>query len=182
MSHPEDPPTEPLRPRAPLHPADAGVPVAATVDPAWTAQLEDQIRSLKGLAALLTVLTLAALGLAAWAIIRDDDTEAGPSQARVARIDEKVDRLEQRVGGDTAAAKAAPSTSDLDAKADAADVEALRKEVAAAKADAKAASGASSTDAGASPEAVTALDGRIDQLEKDVEELRTAQQDAAATP
>lgn len=176
MALPPDRPTEPLQPRPAVvreeYAADPGV------DPAWAVRFEDRIRSLKRLLALVGVLALAGLGLAAWALLRDDDTDAGPSPERVARVSEKVDRLERRLGGASEESDTQQLEDGLTGKADAADLQALRREVRelrSAAADAEP-SGSSSGD---SSGAVSALDGRVDDLTEQVEELRTA---AAAEP
>jgi hypothetical protein len=173
MATPPDRPTEPLHPRAPL--AREEVVAAPAVDPAWPARLDDRLRSLRNLLALVSVLALAALGLAAWALLRDDDTEAGPSNSRVARISDKLDRLEQRLGGASEESDTTQLQEGLTGKADAADLARLQREVRQLRASVAEAGDAGAAEAPADDgagEAVTALDTRVDELEQQVGELQ----------
>lgn len=183
MAIPPDRPGEPLRPRAgrPL-PADPPEPRTAVVreeyiapagvDPAWAARLEDRVRSLKSLLALASLLALTATGLAAWALLRDHDTDAGPSVERVSRVDAKVDRLERRLGGASQESDTRQLQEGLTGKADAADLQTLRAEVRdLRKASATAKSAGTSEDTSS---AISALDGRVDDLATQIEELSAA--------
>jgi hypothetical protein len=179
MATPPDRPLDPVPPRRPV----VREGVAPAVDPVWAADLDDRVRSLRTMLALVSVLALAGFALAGWAILRDDDTEAGPSQSRVSRIDEKVDRLEQRMGGTAQADKTEEVQADVAGKADADDVATLQRQVrelrssvTAAADDAPAAAG------GAGPGDVTALDARVDELEEQLDALRDAAPEAEAAP
>src|SRR3712207_4068563 len=85
-------PAEPLPPRVP-HEREV-----VAEEPAWVRDLADRIRSLRTWLALLTLLTLLALGGAAYAIVEaTDEDEAGgrrPASAqRVSNLAERVDEL-----------------------------------------------------------------------------------------
>lgn len=163
---PEDRPTEPLRPRAPV----AAEPVVArdVVDAGWAARLEDQLRSLKSMVALIGVLALAALGLALYDLLRDDGTgERGASRERVAAIDQRVDRLESKAGGASEESDVTKLSEGLDGKADQSEVEQLGSDVEELRAAVEA---AGSDDSAAQD--VAALDERLAALEAEVEQLR----------
>ena len=112
MSMDPEPPTRRIPPTAP----PPGAPPARVVaeDPRLL-DLEDRVRSLRAWLAVATVLALAALGVAAWAIIskeEEDDTRAGASRASVNRLETQVEDLEAQV--DNRATK--ESVSDLRAE------------------------------------------------------------------
>lgn len=176
MSVPPDHPTEPLQPVPP--PAGRSVVTeravaGAVVDPAFLHRLEERVRSLRTLAALSLLLGLIGTALGAYAILSDEDTDKGPSPSRVARLSQKIDRIEARVGGASQASEQTDELADgLGDKADAADVRALQAELKSLRAQVASArntGGASSDDSGAE---VTALSTRVDELAKDVDELR----------
>ena len=166
---PEDRPTEPLRPRQPVAAEPVVARDVAAVDPAWMARIEDQIRSLKSMMALIGVIALAALGLALYELLRDDDDgdRTGASRERVAQIDERVDRLEGKAGG-------APEESDvnrvqegLEGKAEKSDVEDLGSQIEELRAAVEAGGSDDST-----AQDLATLSEQVDQLAAEVEELR----------
>lgn len=170
---PEDRPTEPLRPRQPVAAEPVAAREVAAVDPGWMARIEDQIRSLKSMMALVGVLALAALGLALYDLLRDDDggDREGASRERVAQIDERVDRLEGRAGG-------APKESDvtrvqegLEGKAEQSDVEDLGAQIEELRAAVEAGDSDDST-----TQDLATLSEQVEQLAAEVEELRSESQ------
>jgi len=142
-------------------------PVAtdATLDPLWAERLEDQLRSLKGLVALVALLALAGLALSLYSLLRDDDGQ-GASRERVARLDDRVDRLEGRIGS-TTDGEVTRLKDRLNAKADTDSVDELTSEVKRLQASVREASGGDESSA----EAVAQLDGRVDQLADQVKQL-----------
>ena len=172
----EYPPTEPLRQAAPAASAPprvavgaapvaaAGVPLAyEPVDAAWLARLEDRVRSLSSLLALVAVLAIAALGLSIYDLIHNGGDRRGASQQRVARLSDRVSRLE---GKSSTAADSSTTTSlatRLDSKASAQDVQKLSDQVA----QLRTAAGSGSADAAA----LTQLNTRVDKLAQQVADL-----------
>ena len=97
---------------------------------AWHALLLDRLQSLRTAVAIVAVVALAALGVAVWALLHDngDGTRRqGVSGTRVRALENRVQRLEQRV----------PSQQDIASLRD--DEQAIAKRVAAAEAAATAA-------------------------------------------
>ena len=137
------------------------------VDPAWAERLEDQVRSLKGLAALATVLALAGLGLSLYLLLLRDEGDRGASPERVARLDDRVDRLEGRVGRASDETEVTRLEDQLAAKADTQSVQDLSEEVQLLQASLD---DVSSGDDSA-VDAVVQLDERVDALAQQVEDL-----------
>jgi outer membrane murein-binding lipoprotein Lpp len=169
---PPDRPTEPLVPRAPVAPA---VPVAAermvepVVDPQWVARLEDQIRSLRTFMALLTLLSLAALGVGVYALIKaQDNQDQSASQSRVARLDNRVDQVESDLKRKSEETDVSRLEGRLSSKADDSKVSQLQQSVTQLRTQLKSA-GENKTDA---TKAVTDLGSRVDTLSRQVQELR----------
>ncbi len=165
---PRDRPTRVLRgpvvPGAPAPPVAAG-PVG--VDPDWAIGAEDRLRTLQGLLALASILALAALGVAIWALVDDDDSaRQGASQGRVAALTERVERLEARPDRPAEPSAAGQvSAADLDALED--DVAELKSQVAKGGGE-----GDQSGD-GAPANSVSALSTRVDELTSQVDALRS---------
>ena len=171
--HPADRPTEPLRPREPVA---AGVAVEREVaDPGWVARLDDQLRSLKTMVALIGVLSLLALGAALYALLGDEEDvdSTGASRDRVAQIDERVDRLESKAGEASEESDVAGLEKELSGKADQGDVEQLSADIEELRA---------AVEEGGTDEAVTqeldSLRQGLEALAAEVEELRAEQQQA----
>lgn len=160
----DPPPTEPLHPREPH--VREGVP-AEVADTLWVQRLEDQVRSLKGLVALLGVLAAAALGVAVWALLSSEDDDGGrtASADRVARLDARVDQLEDDVAEVAKQSDTTQLRDDLDQKASKADVDALSGQVE----ELSSSLDASATDENAA--AISELQGRVDSLAQQVEAL-----------
>ena len=97
MSMDPDQPTRRIPPVQP--PPAAGTPVVQD-DRLVINELADRVRSLRGWLAVATVLALLALGLAAWALLtqeEEQDAQAGASREQVERLDARVDDLESRI-------------------------------------------------------------------------------------
>ena len=100
MSLPPDEPTRPLRPGEPVYRET----VVAPDDSAFRAEVMDRLAALRNWLALATLLSLAALALATWAFVReDDDGNAnrgdGVRAGQVAALEERLDRLEDQPAG-----------------------------------------------------------------------------------
>jgi DNA repair exonuclease SbcCD ATPase subunit len=184
MSTPPDEPTRRLPPSDPSLPP-AGPPrvrereVYAEDDGTWLEELRDQVRSLRTAVVLLGILAVAALGVAAWALLSDNDDETagqtpqGASRARVSDLEERVDDLESRT-------RNAPSNSDLD------DLEAEQKSLANRVAKLESASGQQSDAASQDSvdqiqQDVQALDQRVDDVEQQ-QRQQQQEQDQGTTP
>lgn len=156
---PPDRPTEPLRParRAPVVQERV---VEPAIDPNIVLlRLEDEVRSLRSGLMIVGVIAVAALALALWALLSDDTatTRGGQaSDASVAQLDDRVDRLSRQVqnlraGGVTA----------LDER-----VDSLERTV----------NRLASRPAPEDPtEEIQQLTERVDELSRDVDELKQSQ-------
>lgn len=169
---PPDRPTERLAPRAPVAPA---VPVAGervvepAVDPQWVARLEDQIRSLRTFMALLTLLSLAALGTGVYALIKAQENEdQSASQERVSRIDNRVDELEADLKRTSEENDVSRLEGRIAGKADASDLRQLRQSITQLRTQVRTV-GEGDAD---SAKAVDAIGDRVDALSRQVQELR----------
>ena len=104
------PPRDPEDPTRPLGPPAGPPPLPPRVreyerevvpeDPAWREELLDKMRSLQTAVALLGLLAVVALGVAAYALLtqeEESDARRGASNESVNRIDERVDELESDV-------------------------------------------------------------------------------------
>ena len=173
MSLPPDRPTEPLRPNPPPAPAprqpvayeayEVAPPPAVDVT-AVLARLEDAISSVRTGLMFVGVIAVAALGVAIYALMKDDDTSSragGATSARVATLEDRVDRLSRQVQS----ARASANNSD-DTEAIADRVDALERTVKTL---------ADRPQPGDATQAVRELSDRIDDLAADVEQLKTAQ-------
>jgi hypothetical protein len=109
---PPDRPTQRLRPsppRQPVHDERVGTPA---VDPGVVLlRLEDAIGSLRTGLMIVGVIAVAALGVAVYALMQEEDSGGGSrsglaSDARVSQLDERIDRIsgqlqDLRSGGGT---------------------------------------------------------------------------------
>jgi hypothetical protein len=131
------------------------------------ADLRDEIRSLKTAVVLLGVLGVIALGVAAWALLSNNDdsgtTRSGVSPARVSELERRVSDLASQV-------RRAPAKSDLAALADR--QKALGDRVAAIEKTANDA---------ASQQSVDQIQQNLQDLQKRVDEIEQQQQDQSAT-
>lgn len=178
----QPPPTEPLRPQPapvePVHPRAPVVrePVAAAyqpADPLWFERIDDRLRSLSSFVAVLTVISLAALGLSIYALLKDDGNSRGASRARVAALSDRVDRLESR-SADSGTTSSLASRLDSTSQ----DVSRLSDEVGRLR---SAVSKAGSGDSSATT-ALTQLNTRVDKLAQDVADLSGRVDNTTTTP
>jgi hypothetical protein len=167
MSLPPDRPTERLQPQPPPQPVYEERVVSPAVDThAVLLRLEDAVQSLRTGLMIVGVIAVAALGVAIYALMSDEDGGTGSrsglaTDSRVSQIDDRVDRISRQVqdlrsGGG----------SDDEAAALGDRVEALEntvKELADRPAP------------GDATQAVQELSDRIDDVSADVEQLKSAQ-------
>jgi hypothetical protein len=180
-------PPPPDGPTEPLPPADAPrvrerlveEPVAPAADPLLLAHFEDALRSLRTAVVLLGLLSVAALGVAVYALIKGQEADRGSaSSGRVSRLNDRVDRLSrdlQRTRESTSGTADATDVSRLQArlgdKADAADVGKLQRTV--AKLQAQVTQSKSNNDTTA---ALDQVDQRLNDLSRQVRDLQDNQQ------
>jgi archaellum component FlaC len=173
---------EPLGPPPPgggPRPDDPARPGPGALDepggPAWPERVEDQIRKLKQLCAVLGLLAAIATALALWALLSDDEGDGrGASRSSVSRLDDRVDRLENRVGDASEEGDISELRQDLRDKANTEDVEGLQNDVQELRQAVEEAGQGDENDDTA--QAVEELSSRVDQLEQDVQELQQDQQ------
>ena len=147
--------------------------MAPAADPGFAlARLEDAVASLRMWLAVVGLLAVVALGASIYALTREDDTSNGSrrglaSDERVSRLDDRVDRLSRQLQSVRASGAASKDDADTAALGDRMDE--LEKAV-------QQLSERPATDA---TQAVEELSGRIDDLARDVEQLK---QQAQTTP
>lgn len=154
----------------PPRPGDTAYLPGEPVDAAWAARLEDEVRSLKRLAALLGLLAVAAIGIGLWALLSDDDSK-GASRERVARIDDRVDRLERRLGTASEESDTARLENELQEKAGKEDLQGIQDDVGDLRVSLDKLAAADSQDEG-----VAKLEDRVDELAQQVDDLRRQQE------
>jgi hypothetical protein len=177
---PSDRPTEPLAPvSAPrVHERVVEEPVAG-VDPLVFAQLEDSLRSLRTAVVLLGLLSVAALAVGVYALIKSQEADRGSaSSGRVARLDDRVDEMSRDLRRIRQSTSGTADRSDVDqvqrsvsGKANAEDVRNLQRTVARVQtqlADSKRDNDTST--------ALTQIDQRLDDLSRQVRQLQAEQQ------
>lgn len=166
MTLPPDRPTERLQPQPPPQPYVEERIVSPAVDTgAVLLRLEDSLQSLRTGLMIVGVIAVAALGVAIYALMKDDGgstaaSSGAASDARVSQIDDRVDRLSRQVqdlrsgggGGDEAAALGDRVAA----------LEKTVKELADRPAP------------GDATQAVQELSDRIDDVTADVEQLKSA--------
>lgn len=102
MSRPSDPdePTRRLPPTEPAQPIrEREVVTSHELEPAWVEEVLDRLRSLRTAVGLLAVVAVAALGVALWALLTQEeegDARRGASAERVSDLEDRVDDLESR--------------------------------------------------------------------------------------
>lgn len=174
MSLPPDEPTRPLgRPAGPPPGSVDRETVVAADDPAFRAEVVDRLRALRVWAALATLLSLVALGLAAWLYLEEDDERdgnraGGVRSSEVLALEDRIDRLEARP--DQVVEEADIVALQEDQAALATQVEELAAQVEAEAGAEPAPAAAEDPEARASIEALDAsvrdLDGRVRALEQ----------------
>jgi FtsZ-interacting cell division protein ZipA len=181
---PPNDPTEPTRPLPPAQPVP--VPTARAVerervveqvvepefDPRFAlAQLDDRVRSLRTAVVMLGLVSLAALLLGGYALLRAEDADRSDrdsgSRAAVSRLQDRVDELESQVRERQAVDPASVEKALAD-KADAKDVEALQKTL--ADVQDQAAEPAEAEPDPQTTQAINDLSTKLDELEQRVEE------------
>jgi len=164
---PPDRPTERLQPQPAPQPVHEERVVTPTVDThAVLLRLEDSIQSLRTGLMLVGVIAVAALGVAIYALMKEDDgttasNSSAASDSRVSQLDDRIDRLSRQVQDARSEASGAGDAAALDDR-----VAALEKTV-ETLADRPA--------PGDATQAVNELSDRIDDVTADVEQLKTAQ-------
>ena len=167
MSLPPDRPTERLQPQPPPRPPVVEERyVAPAADPnAILLRLEDAVNSLRTGLMIVGVIAVAALGVAIYALMKDDDAGAGSgnaaSDARVSQLDDRIDRLSRQVQDARSDARSNDDAAGLGDRVEA--LENTVKELADRPAP------------GDATDAVQELSDRIDDVTADVEQLKSAQ-------
>ena len=167
---PPDRPTERLQPTAPPPPPPVYEErvVAPAADPnAILLRLEDAINSLRTGLMIVGVIAVAALGVAIYSLMKDDDGDNGSRRGlatdeRVSRLDDRVDRISRQVQG----LRSGGSRSS----------DAVETRVGALERTVKTLAERPSTDP---QQAIDELSNRIDDVAQDVEALK---QQSQATP
>jgi DNA repair exonuclease SbcCD ATPase subunit len=170
VSRPPDP-DEPTRRLPPTHPPDAPPPreyerevaVATSDELVWREEVIDRLNSLRTAVFLVGVLAVAALGVAVWSLLtqeEESDARRGASVDRVRDLEERVEGLERDI-------ERAPSRDALSQLAET--VDSLDERVGAVE-DRVERQGAG----GASEQAVEDLQGDVQQLGDAVEQLGDA--------
>jgi DNA repair exonuclease SbcCD ATPase subunit len=169
VSRPPDPdePTRPLPPAPDAPPPreyEREVAVTAGDDLVWREEVIDRLNSLRAAVVLLGILAVAALGVALWSLLtqeEESDARRGASVDRVREMEERVEGLERDI-------ERAPSRDALSQLSET--VESLDERVGAVE-DRVERQGA---DGGASEQAVEDLQGDVQQLGDAVEQLGDA--------
>jgi len=166
MSLPPDRPTERLQPQPPPQPVYEERVVSPAIDVhAVLLRLEDAIQSLRTGLMIVGVIAVAALGVAIYALMKDDggsNASSGnaASDARVSQLDDRIDRLSRQVQDLRSGGGGNDDTAALGDRVEA--LEGTVKELADRP----------TPDA---TDAVRELSDRIDDIAADVEQLKTAQ-------
>ena len=170
MTGPPEYPTEPIRPREPVLRERESVAAYEATDSAWFARIEDRLSSLRTAVALVAIIALGGLGLSIYDVIHNSGDRRGASQARVAALADRVDRLE----GKSSTSADTNTTSSLSArlgqKASKQDLQKLSDEVSQLKSDV----GKTSTGSGSANTALTQLNTRVDRLTQQVADLQSS--------
>ncbi|GAC1437599.1 MAG: hypothetical protein NVSMB51_12010 [Solirubrobacteraceae bacterium] len=174
------PPRPPLPPELPTQQVAAegprpivGEPVVAAEPGLVLARLESLVDGLRTALFIVGVIAVAALGVALYTLLRDDNNRQNGSRnglatdARVSRVNARIDRLNAQVSGlRTAPAASGAAASGNDTAALNARVDALDRTV----------KGLSTRPAGSDPtQALSQLSTRLDALSRDVAQLKQNQ-------
>ena len=140
--------------------------MAPAADPnAILLRLEDAVNSLRTGLMVVGVIAVAALGIAIYALMQDEDGGAGTrdaaSNSRVSQLDDRIDRLSRQVQDVRSDVRGGGDTAELGDRVGA--LENTVKELAERPAP------------GDATQAVQELSERIDDVTADVEELKAAQ-------
>jgi chromosome segregation ATPase len=176
-----DEPTRRLPPTRPAEPIREREVVTGPDYEAWYAELLDRLRSLRTAVALLSILSVAALGVALWALLSQEeegDARRGASSERVGELEDRIEELESDVG-DAASSDAVDRLRD--------DQEQLADEVRSVRERA----GGGTSDAAVQDlqdditqlgDGVEQLSGSVQDLEQRVDELEQQQAEGGASP
>jgi hypothetical protein len=148
-------------------------------DPLAVARVGDALRSLRTAVVLLGLLSVAALGLAVYALMQSQEADRGSaSSGRVARLDDRVDRLSRDVQRTRESTTGTADQSDvnqvqdeLSGKASSSDVRKLERTV--GKLQTEVADAKSNDDTTA---ALDQVDQRLDDMSRQLRELQANQQ------
>jgi predicted RNase H-like nuclease (RuvC/YqgF family) len=160
VSLPPDPdePTRRLPPRAGAY--EREVAVTAGDELVWREEVLDRLSSLRSAVVLLGIVAVAALGVALWALLtqeEESDARRGASVERVRDLEQRVEELEQAVGGASsreAVSQLSENVESLDERVGAVEDRVERQ--------------------GRSEQAVEDLQGDVQQLDDAVEQLGDA--------
>ena len=149
-------------------PIEREVVSVPAADPGVVAYVADQVRSLKTAVTLLAIVALAALGLALYLLLTDDARDQhGASHARVARLEDRVKRLEADAATASEESDVTRLQARLQGKASKTDVQQLSDNVTKLR----------TAVAQAGPQTmardISRLSGQVDKLETDVSQLRS---------
>jgi TolA-binding protein len=184
MSTPPDEPTRRLPPVEGAPPTGQGVPPRVRereyLGPeddgtrGLLVELQDQVRSLRTAVVLLGLLSVVALGIAAWALVKSNDANNGnahsgnaASAARVSKLEDRVSSLETKV--DNRATK-----GDLD------DLQSQQKDLTDRVGKLESNSGQAQN--AASKDAVDQVSQDVQDLQKRVDDIEQQQAKASPTP
>lgn len=178
MSYDDDPPTRrlPVPPREPVGPREPREPLPPREpplrDPAYVAQpvagvadaqllaMEERLSALRSWLVALAVLSLLALGVAAWALLSSEDSGSGSGSSRsTASLREDVAKLEERIGDRATKGDLSDVRSDVNALQTSVD------DAAKAQDDAPDTDAASTADVDALEQDVQTLQDRVEELE-----------------
>jgi hypothetical protein len=167
MSLPPDRPTERLQPQPPRQPVVEERYVSPAADPnAILLRLEDAVNSLRTGLMIVGVIAVAALGVAIYALMKDEGGGAGSrsglaTDSRVSQLDDRIDRLSRQVQDLRSGASSGGADAGLGDRVEA--LETTVKEL------------ADRPTPGDATQAVQELSDRIDDVTADVEQLKSAQ-------
>jgi len=167
MSLPPDRPTERLQPQPPPQHVVEERYVGPAADPnAVLLRLEDAVNSLRTGLMIVGVIAVAALGVAIYALMKEEDGGTGSrgglaTDSRVSQLDDRIDRLSRQVQDARADAGGGDAAAELGDRVEA--LEGTVKELADRPAP------------GDATQAVQELSDRIDDVTADVEQLKSAQ-------
>jgi hypothetical protein len=164
MSGPTEP-VPPVDPRVPREPIarervrGEAYETAYPADAAWWARIDDRLRTLTTMLALVGIVALGALGLAVYALVHDRPSRSGASEARVSALADRVSRVEDRTSGAASSATTSNLAGRLSQKANKEDVQKLADQVSQLRGTGTSAD-------------VARLSARVDQLAKQVATLQ----------
>ena len=183
MSLPADPdePTRRLPPTEPAQPiAEREVVTSRELEPAWLQEVLDRLRSLRTAVGLLGVVAVAALGVALWALLtqeEESDARRGASSERVRDLENRVDDLESRLT-DAASGDSVDRLRDAQGRLEER-VQAVEDRVGGPSAGAVE---DLQGDVGQLGDAVEQIGGTVEDLEQRVDEVERAQTQSGDSP